>query len=268
MSISGFCKSYWFRAARCWIEWRVARQSPVLSLERSSWAHSLRDPTESWAECTRFFHRDLPAEFRKHRAYFYNVPGNRRGFGENAFHAMWYLLLQEFKPSNFLEIGVFRGQVISLVTLWSRVANLSCEIWGISPFSNAADSTSRYPELDYYADTLQNFDHFKLAHPHLLRALSIDREATQLISSKSWDMIYIDGCHDYDIARRDWECCSASLRRGGIIVLDDAGLETPYHPRFFATGGVAGPSKLAREIDRSQFTEVLQVGHNRAFQKL
>jgi len=37
------------------------------------------------------------------------VAENRRGFGENAFHTMWYLLLEEFKPATFLEIGVFRG---------------------------------------------------------------------------------------------------------------------------------------------------------------
>jgi hypothetical protein len=51
-------------------------------------------------------------------------------------------------------------------------------------------------------------------------------------------------------------------------VLDDSGLDSRYHPLVFATGGHPGPSKLAQEIHRSQFLELLQVGHNRVFQKI
>ena len=38
----------------------------------------------------------------------------------------------------------------------------------------------------------------------------------------------------------------------------------------FACEGMTypGPSRLAREIDRNQFWEILQVGHNHVFQKI
>ena len=81
-------------------------------------------------------------------------------------------------------------------------------------------------------------------------------------------MIYIDGNHDYPVARADWELCAAQLSPGGIIVLDDAGLGTAFRPPAFATGGHPGPSRLAQEIDRRAFAEILQVGHNRVFQKV
>jgi hypothetical protein len=81
-------------------------------------------------------------------------------------------------------------------------------------------------------------------------------------------MIYIDGNHDYEIARQDWELCSRHLSGRGVIVLDDSGLTTSFRPPAFATGGHPGPSRLAQEIDRKEFREVLQVGHNRAFQKI
>ena len=142
-------------------------------------------------------------------------------------------------------------------------------MWGISPFSGAGDSTSSYRrDLDYYEDILQNFQHFNLPRPNLFRASSIEAEATRLIASKPWEMVYIDGNHDYEVARMDWENCARAVRRGGIIVLDDAGLSTTYKPPIFATPGIAGPSRLAAEIDRSAFPEILQVGHNRVFQKL
>jgi hypothetical protein len=268
MSISGLLRSYWRRAAAARLDRRSSHQPLGLSLEPSTWPQSLREPTAFYLDCLRFFHQKLPPELKAHRAYFYNVPSNRRGFGENAFHTMWYLLLQEVRPDNFLEIGVFRGQVISLVSLWARRQGVPCDIWGISPFSGAGDSSSDYrQDLDYYQDTLQNFDHFRLPHPKLLRAGSTDPEAQSLIASKAWAMIYIDGNHDYEVVRQDWEVCARSVRPGGLIVLDDAGLGTAYQPPISVTAGIAGPSQMAREIDRSLFPEVMQVGHNRVFQK-
>jgi hypothetical protein len=266
MSLSGFLRARWYQLVRFWTIRKLRRQPSAMSLARSNWQRSLEDPTGFYFECLRHFHRELPVEIREHRAYFTR---ERRGFGEDAFHVMWQLLLQEFQPANFLEIGVFRGQVISLVTLWSRRAGVACEVWGISPFSGSGDSTSSYRrDLDYYQDTLQNFDHFGLPHPRLLRAGSTDREAVELIRSRPWDMIYIDGNHDYEVVQQDWDACSSSIKSGGIIVLDDAGLTTNFRPPVFATAGIEGPSRVAREIDRSRFRELLQVGHNRAFQKI
>lgn len=270
VSITGFVKSYWYLAARSWLEWRLSRRPSETSLERSNWTLSLRNPTEFYFDCVRYFHRGLPAEFRAHRAYFHNAPRNRRGYGENAFHVMWYLLLQEFKPSNFLEIGVFRGQVISLAALWARLSANPCDVHGISPFSSAGDSVSRYrTDLDYYADTLANFDHFGLRHPHLLRAYSTEPQALQLIASEAWDMIYIDGNHDYEVASKDWQACSQAIKQRGIIVLDDAGSTTSYRPPQYAgSRGHPGPSRVAQEVDTIRFREILQVGHNRVFQKI
>jgi hypothetical protein len=238
-----------------------------MSLERSNWQQSLKEPTVFYLECLRYFYQELPPEIRAHRLYFRN---NRLGFGENPFHVMWYLLFREFIPSNFLEIGVFRGQTISLAALCARLLNVRCEVYGISPFSPAGDSVSRYrTDVDYFEDTLANFDHFGLAHPHLLRAFSTDIAATELISSKEWDAIYIDGNHDYEVARKDWDLCSEHVKHGGVIVLDDSALTTSFHlPAYAGTRGHPGPSRLAQGIDRSRFKEILQVGHNRVFQRI
>jgi predicted O-methyltransferase YrrM len=142
-------------------------------------------------------------------------------------------------------------------------------VWGISQFSGSGDSTSSYQRgFDYYQDVLQNFDHFGLPHAKLLRASSTDPEALQLIASRKWDMIYIDGNHDYEVVLKDWEACAKSIKPGGIIVLDDSGLTTAYRAPVFATAGIEGPSRVAQEIDRREFREVLQVGHNRAFEKV
>jgi hypothetical protein len=266
VSISGYIKSHWRRLAAARQKKTILQATAPEDLKLSDWTNSLSDPTNFYLACFRFFHQQLPAELQEHRSYFTR---EGRGFGEDAFHVLWFLLFREFKPKNFLEIGVFRGQTLSLATLLSRENSLSGEVCGISPFSSAGDSVSRYRDnVDYFQDTLQNFHHFKLPAPQLVRAFSTDGEAVRFIMSKQWEMIYIDGNHDYEVARKDWEICSRSLKTGGIIVLDDSGLTTAFRPPLFATAGHPGPSKLAQEIDRKQFREILQVGHNRAFQKI
>lgn len=270
MSLVGLVRGYWRRAAGVWLERRLSRQPLKSPLGRSCWNRSLGNPTSFYLECVRYFYQKLPGQLRQHRLYFHNVPGNRRGFGENAFHVMWYLLLEEFKPANFLEIGVYRGQVVSLIALWARLNHISCSVYGVSPFSPAGDAVSKYrSDINYYEDTLANFDHFNLPHPQLLKAYSTDPAAVELIGTTGWEMVYIDGNHDYEVARKDWEVCSRNVKPGGIIVLDDAALNTAYRPpACLASRGHPGPSRLTQEIDPSKFREILQVGHNRAFQKI
>jgi SAM-dependent methyltransferase len=265
VSVVGYVRGRWRTVVGAREKKEFLRQPAPADLPPGDWDRSLREPTGFYLDCFRFFHQRLPQELRDHRAYFTQ---NGRGYGEDAFHVMWFLLFREFKPATFLEIGVFRGQTASLAALLSQLNGSACGVWGISPFSPAGDSVSRYQTgVDYYEDTLRNFDQFRLPHPTFLRAYSTDPEARQLISSKSWDLIYIDGNHDYEIARQDWELCARAVKPGGIIVLDDSGLTTSFRPPAFATGGHPGPSRLASEINRSEFRERLQVGHNRAFQK-
>jgi len=256
---------------RRWQQWRAQRgllrrfSGMADEITRAQWAESLNNPTEFYERCFHYFHTHLPKPLHEHRSYF---EAEERGFGEKSFHVMWFLLFREFSPENFLEIGVFRGQTLSLAALLARHFKLQGLTQGISPFSSAGDSVSKYPcDLDYYDDTLRNFAHFSLSAPMLLKAFSTDAVAAELIASRDWACIYIDGNHDYDVVRRDWDLCSTHVRPSGLIVLDDSGLTTNYAPPIFATGGHPGPSRLAQEIDRARFREILQVGHNRVFQK-
>ena len=65
---------------------------------------------------------------------------------------MWEVLIKNFKPNYLLEIGVYRGQIISLFELLVSSYNKEFEIWGISPLDNSNDSVSEYKDLDYYDD--------------------------------------------------------------------------------------------------------------------
>ncbi|MDD4013492.1 MAG: class I SAM-dependent methyltransferase [Candidatus Omnitrophica bacterium] len=211
-----------------------------------------------------YWHRS-PKCIREHRSYFKK---NGRGFGEDAFHAMWYLLFKEFRPKTVLEIGVYRGQTISLWALLSKILEINTEVHGISPFSSKGDSVTRYAgNINYYQDVTANFEKFELSRPQLHRAYSTDEEAKQVISSKKWDMIYIDGNHDYDVAKADFLNCSKEIAENGLLVLDDSALHTGYIPPLYSSAGHPGPSKVAKEMDGDSFTEIVSCGHNRVFMK-
>jgi len=237
----------------------------VGTINPNSFPDSLKNPTDYYLRAFQDFHRILPEELRDHREYF---TIDRRGFGEDAFHTMWWRLFNEFNPQNFLELGVYRGQVISLIALLSQRKGIDCCITGISPFTSIGDSVSKYRvNLDYQLDILSHFEHLRLPKPTLVQAYSTDQIALDVIASRTWDMIYIDGNHDYEIVVKDWVACSKAVKIGGLVILDDSGLGTLYRPPAFATKGHPGPSRLAAEIDSTVFQEILQVGHNRVFQR-
>ena len=238
----------------------------LLPSHSASWPISLQNPSGYYLNCVRFFYQGAPPYLRAHRSFFLH---DHRGFGEDAFHVMWHALFAFFRPESFLEIGVYRGQTLSLASLCSKEMEFPCSVSGVSPFTESGDSVSVYQKgLNYYEDTLKNFRHFELPTPNLIRGFSTDSDVLKFIRHQKWPMIYIDGNHDYHVAREDFINCASVLTPQGIIVLDDSGLSTTFDAPFYATRGHPGPSKLATEVPGFGFREVLQVGHNRVFQKI
>ena len=258
------------RNARAYAQMIRVKNRPILlsdiRFSRERWKDSLMNPTDFYLDCVQFFHSGLESKLREHRFYFTT---NGRGFGEDAFHVLWWMLFRELRPKKFLEIGVYRGQVLSLASILHDSLAIDGKATGISPFLPAGDAVSSYrTDIDYLEDTLVNFHNFGLPQPELITAFSTDDTAAEKINSEIWDAIYIDGNHDYEVAKSDWELCAKNLKRGGVLVLDDSALYTDYRPPAFATGGHPGPSRLAQEVDANSFQEVLRVGHNRVFQRL
>ena len=87
----------------------------------------------------------LLAAHRRH------VEANDLGFGDAAFHALWSRLLvaaaERFGRVRALEIGVFKGQVISLWSALAREADdASCDLSGTA-FWKGHDGVSRAAQV-------------------------------------------------------------------------------------------------------------------------
>jgi hypothetical protein len=220
-------------------------------------------------ETYRYFQKSFrvwsPNWIREHRDYFAT---QGRGFGEDAFHAAWLALICEFKPKKMLEIGVYRGQTLSLWALAGKKLGLSQEILGVSPLDSSGDEVSLYQSLDYMSDIRLNFHHFGLPNPKLLKAFSTDAEALNVIEDGNWDLIYIDGSHEYSVVSSDLNAAAKGLVSGGILVLDDSSLFTDFKlSTSEAFRGHPGPSKVFQEIDSYRFEFLFGVGHNNVLRK-
>lgn len=223
-----------------------------------------RDDFHAYAH--HYFHNRIDDRIKKHRKYFRSAG---RGYGEDAFHAMWFLLLKELRPENCLEIGVFRGQTVSLFSLISEILNYRSNVYGISPFSSSGDEVSTYEDkVDYFEDTKLNCSKFNKNIPNLIKALSTDSQSIAFIKSKTWDMIYIDGNHDYEVVLSDYLICRDSLKVGGVLVLDDSSLYTDFHPPIFSFSGHPGPSRIVNEFAMNELEFIGAVGHNNVFRKI
>ncbi|MCX6227024.1 MAG: class I SAM-dependent methyltransferase [Bacteroidia bacterium] len=232
----------------------------------SSAIQTYPDPNVLYDYMHHYFNYRCLELVREHRTYFKE---DHRGFGEDAFHAMWWLLLSEFRPQRMLEIGVYRGQVISLWSLiLEKIFKQQYEVHGISPFTPNGDSVSNYLDgLDYMGDVISTFRHWNLKEPVLVKALSAEPAAINHIKSHEWDLIYIDGSHEHEIVLKDYKLCMGNLKIGGLLVIDDASLGTSFKPPSFAFAGHPGPSRVAREYAQIEMKFLCAVGHNNVFQK-
>lgn len=211
-----------------------------------------------------FFANYLPKEYVAHRRYFESIDN---WCGESAFHGMWFKLLEEFRPRSALEIGVHRGQTLSFWQFVADTRGWALEAWGVTPMNGSGDSVSWYgADFDYFSDISKNFSHFKLKEPNIFIGYSEENAASEFIRSRRWDLVYVDGNHDFEVVKHDVELAKASMKTGGILVLDDASLTASFDPPTFAFGGHPGPSKIADLLQTDDFfSEIGTCGHNRVF---
>lgn len=180
------------------------------------------------------------------------------GFGERSFIWMWKLIVDEYPDPNFLEVGVFRGQIVGLIRLLAPKA----EITGITPL----DNTGGHWESDYPADIKLLHDTFNLEQPKIIKGLSTDSEVMKQVADNRYDVVYIDGGHSYEVAKHDVLFYSKLVRPGGLLVVDDCANKYQLPIGYFK--GITEVSQAVDEqLPNDEFKELFNVMHNRVFIK-
>lgn len=226
-------------------------------------------------------------QHRKH------VETNKLGFGDAAFHYMWYLLVQHigesFSHPKVLEIGVFKGQVISLWALIASQLNLEVSITGISPlkgnslpkskwirrwkalissrFRQELKSGNFYLEDNYRAIIADFFEYFNLqsSQVRLIEGYSSSQWVIESVKNEKFVLIYIDRDHTFEGVTEDLKTYSSLLDINGFLVMDDASY---YIPGSAFWKGHETVSRACKIIPSIGFTNILNIGHNRIYQKV
>lgn len=187
------------------------------------------------------------------------VEKNIFGFGERSFYFLFKLLTDtKTYDLKFLEIGVFRGQTLALM----RMLKPKAKIVGITPL----DSTDGHWESDYLADIKKLHDDFKLEQPRIIKGLSTDPKVIEQAGKDSYDIIYIDGGHTYEVAKSDVYTYSSMVKVGGYLIVDDCANKYNMEGMF---KGIETVSKAVDELlPNEYYKEICSVVHIIVFQRI
>jgi hypothetical protein len=215
-----------------------------------------------------YFHDPVLVNHRTH------IENNNLGYGEKPFHIVWRELVKSQKSKfKFLEIGVYKGQVMSLIKYLSNLSYKDCEVYGVTPLSNVGDKYSkRYDDVDYSNIIKSLFNHFNLdfdLNINIINGNSTDENIkTKIKSLGLFDIVYIDGCHDYECVVSDINLMKEITKIDSYIVFDDASCYKDIkRDGFKGHTDVCDAIKNYIESDNS-FEEIICVGHNRVFKKI
>ena len=195
------------------------------------------------------------------------------GFGEHAFGWNWKLLV-DVMPNGFkfLEIGVYKGRVMAFIDILARRAGKKCEIYGITPLSDTGDKYSKYEACDYEVAIEANFEKMGASLDSVAMVYKGYSTSPSIVQSAAdtgpYDILFIDGCHDYEVVCSDIENYLSMLKVGGYLVMDDASLflEKPFG-RFIGHEDVCRAIRDKLDGDK-RVEHVLAAGHNRVWRKV
>lgn len=201
-----------------------------------------------------------------HRTF---VEQNIFGFGERSFHWLWYLVVQELpKNFTFLEIGVLKGQTLSLIKMLADIMKKKATRYGVTPLSNEGGVW----ESDYAKDIETIHDQFNLAKDYkILQGLSEDPAIIEQASKLKLDVLYIDGGHEERHITNDIDNYSPLVKPGGFMVIDDCcnSFKMPW-------GYFQGIEAVTRVVDaklppfkaNDEWEFIFSVVHNRVYRKV
>ncbi len=224
-----------------------------------------------------------------HRRY---IEAQKLGFGDPAFHSMWQMLMaaarDRFGSYDMIEIGVFKGQVVSLWALLAKTHGWPVHIHAITPFEGQPLPGARwwrslmvrtnprfrerirsgdfYPSDDYEQIVRRLFTHFQLDFDQVrwIRGYSQSPAVLDAVRADRFNIIYVNGGHTYEAVSGDIAVFGPKVAAGGWMVMDDAAYDLPG-TTFWK--GHESVSRACRRLPELGFKNILNVGHNRIFEK-
>jgi hypothetical protein len=235
---------------------------------------TLHDYAKEWKDAPEY-HKEINDTFIgyvndnpkliEHRLW---VKSNHFGFGEDSFHWLHKLLVDEMPNEfKFLEVGIFRSQVLSLYKLLSDMSSKKVKRFGVSPM----DSSDGHWDSDYFADAVTIHQQFNLKKDYTIyHGSSTDKSIIEKAKyTAPYDILYIDGGHTFDIVQSDLAHYPQMIKQGGYLLIDDACNDMKMEWGFFQ--GINSVTDAVLEWEKTEigqeFEFVFNVVHNRLYKR-
>lgn len=231
-----------------------------------NWINSIQTNSEIYQHCLK---NSQNIDFLLNH---YNITKNR-AFGELAFKYMWLVILNQLpNNSNLLEIGVYKGASISLMSLISNKLNKNFNIFAITPLTNVGDKYSEYDNIDYLYEIKKTYLDLDLDfnENNIINGLSTNENIKKITSKRKYNLIYIDGGHDYDTVINDINFSDSILSENGFIIMDDASVDLYFSNDFEGFKGHNDVAKAINDSDilKNKYKHLFACGHNRCWKKI
>jgi len=205
----------------------------------------------------------------KHRKYMeegYKI-GLILGHGDRAFQYFWQVLVQSMPKQEikFLEIGVYKGQILSLIQLVANKLNKKADITGVTMLYH--EEFAKYNRMPYI-ERIFAFNELNMDTTKVIDSSSHDVNTQQAVGADGpYDIIYIDGDHSYAGAKSDIEVYGEMTNVGGFLVVDDSSNFLKMPQGVFP--GIQEVSEAVRDtIEKdSRFEFMYACGHLRLFRR-
>jgi hypothetical protein len=235
---------------------------------------TLHDYAKEWKDAPEY-HKEINDTFIgyvndnpkliEHRLW---VKSNHFGFGEDSFHWLHKLIVDEMPNDfKFLEVGIFRSQVLSLYKLLSDMSSKKVKRYGVSPM----DSSDGHWDSDYFADAVTIHQQFNLKKDYTIyHGSSTDENIIEKAKSTApYDILYIDGSHKYEDVVSDLAHYPQMIKQGGYLLIDDACNDMNQPWGFFQ--GIEPVTRAVLEWEKTEtgqeFEFVFNVVHNRLYRR-
>lgn len=232
----------------------------------------LKDYSEAW-EDTEAFHDLTNLKFegfvnsdeklKEHRDF---VENHVYGFGERSFQWLHKLIVDKMpKEFSFIEVGVFKGQILSLYGILAERTERKCVRYGVTPLNTAGGVW----ESDYAKDIEFIHDKFNISKDYtILKGYSSDEKIVkQAKTNAPYDVVYIDGSHTYEDALFDLSTYGEMIKEGGFLIIDDCNnnLKMPFG--YFQGIQTVTDAKLEWIKNNDKFKFIFSVVHISVFRK-
>lgn len=138
--------------------------------------------------------------------------------------------VEKLKPQAILEIGVHHGG--------------SLKFWeAILPPGGLLVGVDYQPQLDW--DVAESDRRIFIVRGRSERGETVMR-VREILAGGSVDFAFLDGSHEYDVVKEDFENYSPMVREGGIVAIHDINTERGKAGRFFAELEARYPNATAK----------------------